>query len=136
MRRCGSNLTPSERSSDAAFQEVVLQYTQSLVAQCAQSVVCHRFHTASQRLSKWLLVAHDRTESMTVELTQEFLAQMRGIHRSALNAAALELQAADVIRYRHGKITIVNRRRLERAACERYHLLRNPSSDLAPALAG
>jgi CRP-like cAMP-binding protein len=81
---------------------------------------CHRFHTAHQRLARWLLMASDRTRSSRVELTQEQLAHVLGLQRTGVTVANVALQDAGAIRSRHGRITIVDRKRLENLACECY----------------
>jgi len=118
----------------AALHDLLLLYTNSLLAQVSQSAICHRFHTSSQRLSRWLLTARDRVDSDSLELTQDSLAYVLGIQRTYVSAAALELQDADLIRYRHGKITILNCERLRRAACECYSNVRDKTSQFPAAL--
>jgi CRP-like cAMP-binding protein len=117
------------------FQDALLRYTHTLVGQISQSAVCHRFHTVLQRLARWLLSAHDRVEGDTIKLTQEFIAHMLGIPRTGVTAAAIELQDAAVIHYRHGKITIINRNRLEATACECYRIVRDEIGQFPPAVA-
>jgi CRP-like cAMP-binding protein len=133
--RLRSEAFRSEFRRGAALQDVLLRYTLSLLAQLSQSAVCHRFHTSSQRLSRWLLQACDRVDSDSLDMTQELLAHLLGIQRTYVNAAAIELQDADLIRYRHGKITIVNRNRLERAACDCYRFVRDRAVQLAAVTA-
>lgn len=109
----------------AALHDVLLHYADRLLRRLSHATVCHRFHTSSQRLSRWLLMARDRVDSDSLEVTQESLAHVLGIQRTYVSAAAVELANADLIRYRHGKVTILNRRRLERAACECYAMFRD-----------
>jgi DNA-binding transcriptional regulator YhcF (GntR family) len=99
------------------------RYSDCLVAQLQQGVACNAQHTAEQRVVRWLLETQDRVGD-EVPLTQEYLAQMLGIHRSYLNKAAKALQAAGLIRYHRGFITITNRTGLEQAACECYARVR------------
>lgn len=117
------------------FQDALLMYTNSLVGQISQSAVCHRFHPVLQRLSRWLLIAHDRVEGDTIELTQEFIAHMLGIPRTGVTAAAVALGDAGVIRYRRGRITILNRKRLEAESCECYRIVRDEIDRFPPAVA-
>ena len=117
------------------FQDALLRYTNSLVGQISQSAVCHRFHSVLQRLSRWLLIAHDRVEGDTIELTQEFIAHMLGIPRTGVNAAAVALGDAGLIRYRHGRITVLNRKRLEAESCECYRIVRDEIGQFPPAVA-
>ena len=73
-----------------------------------------------QRLARWLLAAHDRSGGAELSLTQDLIAVMLGVRRSTVSVAAATLQKAGVIRYQHGRITIVDRVGLENAACECY----------------
>ena len=86
--------------------------------QLAQSAVCNRFHTAEQRLARWLLLTAERAETQQLELTHEYIAQMVGAPRSAVSAAASALRKDRAIDYRRGVVTIRNEKRLRKAACE------------------
>ena len=131
--RIRSETFRQEFTREAALQEVLLRYTHRLVGQISQSAVCHHFHTVSQRLCRWLLMAHDCIDTDTVDLTQEFLSHMLGVPRTTVSAAAVELQDAAVIRYRRGRITILNRKRLEASACECYGIVRRDIGQFPPA---
>ena len=95
------------------------RYSDYLVAQLQQAVACNAQHSTEQRVARWLLETQDRVGD-EVPLTQEYLAQMLGVHRSYLNRAAKVLQAAGLIRYHRGVVTITHRIGLEQAACECY----------------
>ena len=131
--RIRSDAFRHEFARAAALQEVLLRYMHSLVGQISQSAVCHHFHTVSQRLCRWLLMAHDCIDTDTVDLTQEFLSHTLGVPRTTVSAAAVELQDAAVIRYRRGRITILNRKRLEASACECYGIVRSDIGQFPPA---
>jgi CRP-like cAMP-binding protein len=131
--RIRSDVLRAEYRRGAVLQDVLLRYTVDLLSQLSQSSVCHRFHSSSQRLSRWLLLAFDRVDSDSLDMSQELMAHLLGIQRTYVNAAAVELQDAGLIRYRHGKITIVNRQRLERAACDCYHFVRDRIAQTATA---
>jgi hypothetical protein len=45
-----------------AFQLSLLRYTQALITQISQTAVCNRLHTTEQRLCRWMLMTHDRTQ--------------------------------------------------------------------------
>jgi CRP-like cAMP-binding protein len=114
----------AELDRHRVLQETLLRYCDDVQREVAQAVVCHRFHSTSQRLSRWLLAAQDRLHSDVVEVTQESLARVLGVPRPAVNAGAVVLQDAGYIRYRHGRIVVSNRDRLMRAACDCYRVLR------------
>jgi CRP-like cAMP-binding protein len=99
------------------------RYTMTLFAQVAQSSACNRLHPIEQRCARWLLLTHDRVGSDEFPLTQEFLAQMLGVQRTSVNAVAQSLSEAGAIRYVRGVITVLDRPRLEAAACECYEII-------------
>lgn len=110
--RCGS------------LHKFVLHYVHTLIVQLCQSSVCNQFHTTQQRLCRWLLTSQDRARSPEIKSTQEFLSQMLGVNRSSASEAASALQRVGLIRYRRGRITILNRPGMEAAACECYQLVK------------
>lgn len=104
-------------------RQVLLSRWSLLLAEIAQSSVCHRFHPARQRLARWLLTAIDRTGLTRLCVTQKDLAPRLGLRRTWVSTASLVLQDAGAIRARHGRIVVLDRARLERAACECYRLM-------------
>ena len=93
------------------------------LVQVTQSVLCNRMHEVDARLARWLLTSADRMESESLNLTQEFLAQMLGVQRSTVTVAAGELQRAGLIGYSRGKIHILDRAKLTATACECYRIV-------------
>lgn len=89
-----------------------------------QTVACNALHPVEQRAAKWLLMTSDRVGSDEFQLTQEFLAEMLGVHRPTVSVVAAGLQAAGLITYRRGVIRITDRPKLQTAACECYATLR------------
>ena len=98
----------------------LLLYTRTLMKQVAQTAACNRSHTMVERLARWLLMCHDRVESNELPLTQEFISNMLGTRRASVGSAASGLQEEGMIRYSKGRITVLNRKRLEEFACECY----------------
>jgi hypothetical protein len=96
------------------------RYTVLQGMQVAQTAACNRLHQVSRRLARWLLMAQDRVESGTLEITHDFLATMLGTDRPSDTLAALRLQAKKAIRYRRASADIVNRKRLESLTCQCY----------------
>jgi CRP-like cAMP-binding protein len=109
------------------IQQSLLAYTVARTQQIAVTAVCQRFHPIEQRLCRTLLLARRYACSDVVELTQEVLARMLGVQRSAVSAAATLLQDANVIRLRHGRIRMLDRAAMEEGACDCYRLLVNRS---------
>jgi CRP-like cAMP-binding protein len=103
-----------------AFHELTTHYAQALFGFVAQSTACNAVHSVEQRLARWLLMARDRMGSDEFPLTQEFVAMMLGASRPTVTVVAGTLQKAGLIKYRHGRVTIVDRNSLEAASCECY----------------
>ena len=107
-----------------ALLERVLRFTQVLNVQMAHTAACNAHHNLLERLARWLLMAHDRAESGALPLTQEFLSMMLAVRRPGVTVAARSLQATGAIDYERGRITVLDRERLEEASCECNDLLR------------
>lgn len=103
-----------------ALREALLRFQTGLQHELERSAACHALHRADQKLAKWLLRCHDRVGRDVLPLTQEYLASMLGSQRTTVNEGAQTLVERKAIRYARGRITIVDRAALERAACECY----------------
>jgi CRP-like cAMP-binding protein len=106
------------------FRRLVERYLLALFAEVSQAAACNRLHTNEQRLSRWLLTTQDRVGLDTFSVTQDVLAQMLGSRRGTVTLSAQLLQAAGLIAYQRGRVTIVDRKGLESACCECYATLR------------
>jgi len=104
--------------SCSALHELLMDYSQRVMHQLAQSALCNRFHTSQQRLARWLLLTAERADTNRFELTHEFVSQMVGAPRPVVSAAASALRDRGMIDYRRGVLTIRSAARLRRAACE------------------
>ncbi|MCA1567970.1 MAG: Crp/Fnr family transcriptional regulator [Acidobacteria bacterium] len=107
-----------------ALHDGLLRYTQALLAQTSQAVLCGIRHGIQARLARWLLAMHDRARSDELELTHEFLAVMLGVRRAGVTEAAGALKEMGLIDYRRGHLNILDRDGLEGASCECYRLVR------------
>src|SRR5215208_465199 len=108
-----------------ALHELILRYLNVLIAEIAQSALCHRFHTVEEALGRWLLMAQDRLNTDSLKLTQEIISHALGVPRTGVTMAAGALQTAGLIRYSRGKIMIVDRRELEAKSCECYCIIQH-----------
>ena len=112
------------------LRDLLGRYHQLTVGQMMQSVSCNALHNAHERCCRWLLIAHDRLATDEFLLSQEFLGMMLGTRRQTVAVVAGGLQAAGFIRYRHGRVTILDREGLKAGACECYATLRRQSQEL------
>jgi CRP-like cAMP-binding protein len=117
----GSLLEAFEESQ--TLRRRLLRFTQALSFQISQSAACNARHVVEERCARWLLAAHDRAGSSELALTHEFLGTMLGVRRAGVTVAAGSLQQAGLIRYRQGRVIILDREGLEAAACECYGLI-------------
>ncbi|MDQ6703798.1 MAG: Crp/Fnr family transcriptional regulator [Pseudomonadota bacterium] len=104
-------------------RNLLVSYSETLLAQVQQTAACNAKHTIEQRLCRWLLMMHDRAGRENLSYTHEFLAHMLGADRKSVTVAAQSMQAAGLIGYRRGTIQIVDRPGLEKAACECYAIV-------------
>jgi len=122
--RLKSQLLKQEFNRSGALMQLLLRYTQALITQMAQTAVCNRHHTVDQQLCRWLLLSLDRLSSSELTMTQELIANMLGVRREGVTESAGKLQRDGVIRYHRGRITVLDRKRLEQRVCECYGVVK------------
>jgi len=122
--RMSSAAVRTEANRLGNLHHLLHRYSHSLLNQVSQSSACNRFHFVNARLARWLLMTKDRLGAEEFPLTQEFLASMLGVRREGVSKAAGALQAAKLIRYSRGIITVLNRRGLEAKSCECYAIIK------------
>ncbi len=112
---------------------LLLRYTQALITQMSQTAVCNRHHSLDQQLCRWLLLSLDRLQGSELVMTQELIANMLGVRREGVTEGALKLQEAGMIRYSRGRITVLDRKALEKRTCECYAVVKKEYDRLLPA---
>jgi CRP-like cAMP-binding protein len=130
--RLSSRALKKEFGRHGQMLHLLLRYTQSLITQMAQTAVCNRHHSVDQQLCRWLLLSLDRLSGMRLDMTQELIANMLGVRREGVTAAAGRLQKLKVIRYVRGQITVIDRSKLEKLSCECYAVVKKESDRLLP----
>jgi len=118
--RAKADVVLKEFTRGEGLYTLLLRYINSLLRQVGQTAACNASHTIEERLSRWLLMCHDRVDSDQINLTQEFIAEMLGTRRATVNVGAINLQTAGLIKYNRGRIQILDRPGLEGFACECY----------------
>ncbi|SEA03529.1 Crp/Fnr family transcriptional regulator [Nitrosospira multiformis] len=109
-----------EFNEGGMLQRLLLRYSQALITEAVQNVVCSRYHTAQQRLCRWLLSMLDRLGPQDLILTQESIASILGVRRESVTAIARKLQEAGTICYRRGHIMVIDQAGLQKETCECY----------------
>jgi CRP-like cAMP-binding protein len=121
--RIGTTHFQDAMKKSATLRETIVRFNEGLLAQVQQTAACNALHDLEQRLCRWLLQTQDRAGGDIITLTHEFLSQMLAVRRTTVTLVARGLQTAGVIEYRRGKIRIVDRRKLEKRACECYKVV-------------
>jgi len=116
--------------SDPVLRNLMLRYALVHHGQVTRTAACNGRHHTEQRLARWMLMAHDRTEGDSFPMTHEFLSMMLGVRRAGITVAAGILQKAQLIRYERGQITVTDRAGLEGASCECYGIARRAQDRL------
>jgi CRP-like cAMP-binding protein len=116
--------------SSETLLKSVLAFVQCHGFILSQLAACNGLHEIDQRLARWLLMVQDRVEDDRFYLTQEFLAEMLGIRRTSVSAAAGNLQKNGLIGYKRGHIQILDRTKLQQSACECYPVVQQLAAQL------
>lgn len=123
------------KAGSARFKDLFARYADALLAQMMQSVACNALHRTEERCCRWLLATHDRAGDKIIHLTQESLAEMLGVQRTTVTAVTTALQDRGLIRTFRGRVEIIDREGLERAACECYHAVEDHFRNMLPEAA-
>lgn len=107
------------------FHDVFLRFSYVVLKQMSQTCVCNHFHRIEARLCRWLTVMCERSGNKSLSLTHEFLAHMLGVQRTSIGSIAASLQAAGIIRYRRGRVEIIDFDRLKASACDCYSIVKD-----------
>ena len=132
--RLKAHLLKREFQRAGPVMNLLLRYTQALITQMAQTAVCNRHHSIEQQLCRWLLLSLDRLSTFELTMTQELIANMLGVRREGVTEAAGKLQRAGIIRYSRGRITVLDRERLEENVCECYAVVKKEFERLLSGL--
>jgi CRP-like cAMP-binding protein len=130
--RLRSSVLTRELGELSPLARTLLRYTQALLVQTSQIAVCNRHHSIEQQLCRWLLLSLDRLHSNDIAITHELIASMLGVRRQGVSAAARGLLEAGVIGYRQGRITVLDRNKLEQRCCECYSVINVGYKHLLP----
>ena len=107
-------------NSDVKLRAVMSHFLDQYIRQISQKAICNMYHSVKERLCTWLLMVQDRCGRTTLNLTHEQVARILGVYRPSITCIAQELRESKLINYSRGGISIVDRRRVEEAACHCY----------------
>ncbi len=122
--RMDAKIFDEEIAARGPLYDLVQRYVLAFFSQISQQVACNNLHSIEARCCRWMLLTHDRVGTDEFPLTQEFLAEMLGVRRASVTVVAGVLQRAGFIRFRRGRITVVDREGLEASSCECYRITR------------
>ncbi|MDP1931429.1 MAG: Crp/Fnr family transcriptional regulator [Gammaproteobacteria bacterium] len=131
--RLSRKVMKKEFALGGKLQHLALLFTQALICQTSQTAVCNQHHDLDQQMCRWLLTSIDRLESNVVIITQEMISNLLGVRRESVTQTVGALQKAGLIERARGRITVVNRRKLEERVCECYGVVKDEYERLLPS---
>lgn len=131
--RVPAEAVKEEFERGGSVMRLLLRYAQALMFQVSQTAVCNRHHSPRQQLCRWLLLSLDRADADEIVTTHELIGTMLGVRRETVTDAFRRLQTEGLVRSGRGRITVLDRERLERTACECYAIVRDEYERLSRA---
>ena len=110
-------------TTSVELRQILSTYSAGVLNFMMQSIVCNGLHSVAQRCARWLLVTRDRVGDVDFSLTHELLARMLGVRRSSVSIALQRLASLKLVRYRFGRMRIVDPRGLELESCTCYRIV-------------
>lgn len=111
---------------------LLLRYTQALMAQMTQTAACNRHHPLNQQLCRWMLLSLDRLEGNELMMTQKLIANMLGVTLDQVAEVATNLSGQELIEYENGRIIVLDRPGVEACSCECYSVVKQEYDRLLP----
>jgi CRP-like cAMP-binding protein len=130
--RMKAQVLKDEFHSGGALGRPLLMFTSALITQMVQTAACNRHHTVDQQLCRWMLLSLDRLPSNRLGMTEKLIGNMLGIERAKVSEATGALNEAGLVHYNNGEITVLDRRGVEKRACECYGVVKGESDRLLP----
>ncbi|MFL9899069.1 Crp/Fnr family transcriptional regulator [Paraburkholderia fungorum] len=130
--RLDARILKEEFDRAGPVQRLLLRYTQALITQMAQTVVCNQHHSMDQQMCRWLLLSVDRLPLDEQKMTVELIANMLGIPRAGMTEVAMKLQDAGLVRCSGNHVEVLDRPGLEKRACECYGVVKREFDRLLP----
>ncbi|WP_342163352.1 Crp/Fnr family transcriptional regulator [Methylobacterium sp. SD21] len=125
MLRIESAILQEAKRQSRHIRDLFARYSDCLLAQVLQSSACNALHPIEQRCLRWLQTLHDRIGSPVLPITHELLAAMLGVQRTYLTRILRVLQEQGLIKVGRGRITVLDRRRMEEVSCDCHARVRD-----------
>lgn len=103
-----------------SLRRTLSRYAQTLFVQTAYTSLSNATHSVEKRLSRWLLMVHDRSEGASLPLTHDFLSSMMNVRRQSVTDSLHVLEGEHFISNTRGLVTIRNRDGLQAFAGDAY----------------
>lgn len=114
------------------LHSLVSRYAHAMLAQVMQTAACNARHPLMQRLARWLLEAHDRSDENEMRLGHEQISSMLGCRRAGVSEALAALRVSGALEVSNKSVRIKDRRQLEAAACLCYQTVRSEFARVLP----
>lgn len=86
------------------------------------SVGCSQWHSVPQRLARWLLAHHHRTDHTVFPFTHEFLAEQLGCQRATITEWLGDFQQKGLVKHGYGSVELLDVPQLRTMTCECFGL--------------
>lgn len=134
--RLSRKVMKHEFSLGGQLQHVALLFTQALIAQTSQTAVCNQHHSLDQKMCRWLLMTLDRSDGNELTVTQDTIGNLLGVRRESVTLILGQFQKDHLIERARGRITVLNRTKLEKRVCECYSVVQDEYERLLPSKRG
>jgi CRP-like cAMP-binding protein len=134
--RLSRKIMKHEFSLGGELQHVALLFTQALIAQTSQTAVCNQHHTLDQRMCRWLLMTLDRSDGNELAVTQEAIGNLLGVRRESVTLILGQFQKDNLLELGRARITVLDRKKLEKRVCECYSVVQDEYERLLPGKRG
>ncbi len=131
--RLSRSVMKHEFALGGKLQQLALLFTQALIAQTSQTAVCNQHHSLEQQMCRWLLMSLDRLDSHTLLITQEALSNLLGVRRESVTRTMIQLLNDGLLTRSRGRITVIDRPKLELRVCECYGVVKSEYERLLPS---
>jgi CRP-like cAMP-binding protein len=108
--------------SSHSLQMHFLHFVQAFMIQVTNTALANGKAKIEERLARWLLMVHDRTDGYELGLTHEFIATMLGVRRAGVTTALQHLVKLNLIEVKRSHILVCKRAGLQNIADGIYGL--------------